>query len=72
LDDILRDFLKLVVSRADLRVMIFEQNTKQDIDQRILDMKAAITNFSANQSGDCYLFAGWILRERRTHTEHFP
>ena len=60
-DEILWDFQKLLVARADLRMMIFEQNTQQDADQCIKRMKDAIKSFTRTQRGDRYLFACWII-----------
>ncbi|MGO9606870.1 MAG: hypothetical protein ACLQAT_26350 [Candidatus Binataceae bacterium] len=68
-DEILWDFQKLLVARAHLRVMIFQQATKQKADQCLESMRDAIKTFSATHTGDRYLFACWIYTESRTLVE---
>lgn len=70
-DEILWDFQKLLVARAHLRVMIFQQSTTQAADNSLERMRAAIKTFSATRSGDRYLFACWIFNESRTLIEDY-
>jgi hypothetical protein len=69
--EILWDFQKLFIARADLRVMIFEQNTEKDAFQCLNRMKDAIKNFSATQIGDRYLLACWVIGKSRTIIEDY-
>ena len=70
-NEILWDFQKLFVARAQLRVMIFQQSTKEDADKCLERMRNAIKSFSWTRSGDRYLFACWIRSESRTLTEDY-
>jgi hypothetical protein len=70
-NEILWDFQKLLVARAHLRVMIFQQNTKESANKCLERMRDAIQSFSATRSGDRYLFACWIIKESRTLIEDY-
>ena len=54
------DFRKLLVARADLRVMIFPGNDEWHT-KFIEQMKREIEGFKKTQAGDRYLFACWNL-----------
>ena len=67
-DKILEDFEKLVVSRALLRVMIFETslNTGEQHFNRLIE---AIRCYSGTQRGDQYLLACWCCGSPPGHLE---
>lgn len=57
-DAILWDFQKLIVSRAALRVMIFETRTAQ-IESHFSRLIEVTQDHTGSQTGDRYLFACW-------------
>jgi hypothetical protein len=61
--DVQYDFEKLVQSRANYRLMIFQAFAKDDI-ERIIEKLIGIANgFSFSQRDDKYMFAGWLNGE---------
>jgi hypothetical protein len=57
---ILYDFQKLMVARADHRVMVFEQPDQAAFDRVVERLTNCISAFKRNADGDRYLFACWI------------
>lgn len=55
--DILDDFEKLLVCRADVRVMIFDDSKKVDLDKMITDLKTNTKSFAGIQNKDYFVFA---------------
>jgi hypothetical protein len=53
------DFEKLVVSRAELRVMVCSAESLQGVNGHFDRLSQMIGAFRSNQHGDRYLFAGW-------------
>jgi hypothetical protein len=62
------DFQKLLLARADLRVMVF-QGSRQHQSQVIAQMRDEISEFRKTQTGDRYLFACWDLEPECNHRE---
>jgi hypothetical protein len=62
---VLDDFCKLIVARADHRVLIFWENDQNAADKRIDELVQEVTNSGLTQSGDRYLFACWLEAEDR-------
>ncbi len=58
--DILWDFSKLMVIRADLRVMIFWGRTPEKANQNLNAMLDQVRKYKGNEIGDRYLFICWI------------
>jgi len=56
-DEIGNDFQKLMVSRAELRVMIFSFPDEESATTEINDLQKAVGLFSAGQASDRYLLA---------------
>jgi hypothetical protein len=57
---VMYDFQKLLIARADTRVMIFQGNPECQT-QTIAKMKRQISEFSKTEADDRYLFACWNL-----------
>jgi hypothetical protein len=60
-----RDFLKLVVTRADHRVMVFYASSQNKAEEGIDLLIGLATGFRGSASGDRYLFACWCQNSRR-------
>ena len=58
-DEILYDFRKLIVSRADHRVMIFEVGHKEKKENVVEPFLQHVRNCRHSMAGDRYLFAWW-------------
>ena len=58
-DDILDDFEKLLVARADVRLMIFQAPTAEEVADLFARLRTATQGFSQHQSGDYYMLAGY-------------
>ncbi len=59
------DFQKLLVVRADLRLFVFDQKQRDDVDRIIERCKMQIEGFDQTQPGDRYLFvASWTDCEK--------
>lgn len=52
------DFQKLLLARAEHRVMIFQQKTLPDVEDVYDHLSRQISAFSRSQPGDRYLLAG--------------
>ena len=57
--DILSDFTKLVVARAEHRVLVFYGRTLQNIQKTIEPLLKQVRNFRGSKKGDRYLFCFW-------------
>lgn len=53
------DFMKLLVSRAGHRVMVFQQKTAAEVKTVVERLVSQIQNFQHTQTGDRYLFLGF-------------
>ncbi len=62
LEDISEDFLKLLVGRAQHRVMIFQKKTLDEVKETISKLESHVIRFKGTQRGDRYLFIGfdWV------------
>ena len=58
-DEIFDDFEKLLVARADVRLMIFQARTAQDVHALFARLRAETQGFTQHQSGDYYMLAGY-------------
>ena len=58
------DFQKLLVARAWLRVMIFQQPSSDAIRRVLNRLKQVIERFAGRQTGDRFLFAAWNYKAR--------
>lgn len=59
------DFLRLVVSRADLRVMIFQSDTTIGFESIAATLLALAQGFELSRTDDLYLLACWVKSSRR-------
>ncbi|MYA28459.1 MAG: hypothetical protein F4090_02745 [Nitrospira sp. SB0672_bin_25] len=57
------DFQKLLVIRADIRVLIFECNSRRAASRLVEEFKQQIEVFKSSQKGDKYLFASYVEKE---------
>jgi hypothetical protein len=57
--DIRWDFSKLLVARADLRVMVFWGHTKEKAENMLDDMLEQIGKYEGSAIGDRYMFIYW-------------
>ncbi|MDI7259815.1 MAG: hypothetical protein QME90_07840 [Thermodesulfobacteriota bacterium] len=69
--DILWDFSKLVMARADLRVMVFWEKTKQRAATTLRGMLNQIRKFRGTMVGDRYLFCYWTDKPDRLYSESY-
>lgn len=69
-DDIDDDFLKLVVTRADLKVMIFGAQTHAQFDEIVKRLRQWKEAFEAGSPNDEFLLCGWCgdTRAFKFHT----
>jgi hypothetical protein len=58
--DLIDDFCKLIVARADHRVMIFGANNKANAEEKITELIAELDHSGLSRNGDRYLFAGLL------------
>ena len=63
--EIFYDFRKLLVARADVRLMIFQALTAQAVQDRFDQLRAETQGFTQHQSGDYYMLAGYDMAEGR-------
>jgi hypothetical protein len=63
--EIAEDFDKLLQSRAQHRLMVFEQRTGPDVAMVLKALKARIRAYRSRQPGDRYLFAGYDFVGKR-------
>jgi hypothetical protein len=65
LPEIEEDFLKLIIGRAQHRVMVFQKSNDQaihDTNRRLVEM---VREFSGSQTGDRFLILGWNYKTRK-------
>lgn len=60
--DILDDFEKLLVARSDVRLMIFQASNEVEVRKMFDLLEREAQGFEQSQAGDCYLLAGYDLR----------
>jgi hypothetical protein len=63
-EEIIYDFSKMLLARADLRCLIFYRNSRQLVDSFIARVKTSIAAYEQSESRDRYLLCG--LYERKT------
>ena len=63
--DVDEDFSKLLIARAEHRVMIFQVRTCKDFEDTVRRLTSDIDAFSLTRPGDRYFFAGFIYEETR-------
>ena len=56
--DVVDDFEKLLVARADVRLMIFEKRNKSKVEEAFNRFEREARQFCQSQSGDYYILAG--------------
>lgn len=59
-DNAEEDFQRLIVARADYRLLVFDRRIRQNAEETIDRCMRAVRNFWGTQKGDRYLFACWI------------
>jgi len=69
---ILTDFRKLLLARADLRLMVFDGQTPANCQDLIELMRREIQDFKKTISGDRYLFAYWPTKSNSAGFEFSP
>ena len=58
-NDVVDDFEKLLVARADVCVMIFDRNYWDSAEQAIAELKAYVTACERSEPDDIFLLAAW-------------
>lgn len=58
-DDVLYDFRKLLLARAEHRIMVFEMKDHAENEKIVARMAHEISQFEGTRSGDRYMFACW-------------
>jgi hypothetical protein len=71
IDEIDADFQKLIICRADHRVMIFQQANLSKIKDIIESFKKQISNFRRTETSDRYLFVGFHWDEGKFFFEAY-
>ncbi len=70
-NDIFYDFQKLLLARADLRVMVFQVYNMDQWHKVVKQFVSEIQDFEQSQANDRYLFSGWSNDlDRFEHTEY--
>ncbi|MEQ8354156.1 MAG: hypothetical protein RH942_01350 [Kiloniellaceae bacterium] len=64
-DDVDDDFLKLLIARADLRVMIFSASTGDEFRATVERLRRWIVEFEDGNSSDRFLLCGWCSDGRK-------
>ncbi len=64
------DFQKLLLARADLRVMVFSGRSNSETVETTECLKTFIKKLADTSSDDHYLLCGWSREDRRFHFEH--
>jgi hypothetical protein len=70
LKDIMEDFQKLLLARAEHRVMIFQQETTQQVYQVVEKFEAQVSAFRGTQPRDRYLLLGFDWATTGQFTSH--
>ncbi len=63
-EDVEDDFQRLMVARADHRVLVFEAYTQDDADIIVKECIHAVGAYRGTAAGDRYLFACWLADNR--------
>jgi hypothetical protein len=58
------DFQKLLLARAQLRVMIFQVRTQEEFNDQISHLCEQVNIFEQAEIGDRYLFSCWVAEDR--------
>lgn len=58
-DDVDDDFQKLLIARADLRVMVFGAKTREEFSSTVDRLRRWVDEFEASIPGDRFLLCGW-------------
>ena len=64
-EEVLQDFRKLLLARADERLIVFEGKTDKSNAELIERMRGEIGRFSGTEPRDRYLFASWPKRPKK-------
>jgi hypothetical protein len=65
------DFYKLLIGRAQHRVMIFQQSSAQALDKITERFRQIIRTFSGTRNGDRYLFLGFSGADKKFKAESY-
>jgi len=65
LDDIRRDFGKLLIAKSPLKLFVFQQRTEAAVGDVFLVLRRLIRSFRMAGPGECYLLAGYSYSDRR-------
>ncbi len=65
------DFQKLMLARAELRVMIFQSKNMISASEKMQDLKSQVNKFTKSCEGDAYLFSCWVNDVREFHHEQY-
>ncbi|HMU88272.1 MAG TPA: hypothetical protein PKC11_11700 [Agitococcus sp.] len=65
------DFQKLLLAKADYRLMIFQANSLDGFNKILLQLKEQICLFKKSVISDRYLFVGYIINEERFEYQEF-
>lgn len=68
---VLEDFRKLLLGRADVRLLVFEGKTLESSKQLISKMRDEIHGFHKTIAGDRYLFAYWPKDANGFQFDHY-
>lgn len=60
--DILWDFGKLVISKAELKIFVFQQSNGDRVRETMRQLKSAFNDFETKISGERYLLAGYSIK----------
>lgn len=60
IDGVDDDFQKLLLARAEIRVLIFQSKNKTSFSEKLIDLKKQISYYNDSNKGDVYLFSCWI------------
>jgi hypothetical protein len=70
-DEIEADFGKLLLGRADRRVMVFQQPNAAKVDEIVSYLKECIAKFKRTAIGDRYMFLGYDIATKSFRDELF-
>ena len=70
MNGLMDDFPKLVMGRAEHRVMIYQAKKEEDKDCCMKEFLLQIRNSQSTVRGDRYLFACWDIGKKKFHYDH--
>ena len=68
-DDIKFDFEKLILARSEIRIMVFEANDQNEIQNYIARLNNIVTNCRLTQINDRYMYVAWNLATLNFHID---